>query len=131
MELKNGAQAVKEIPGRHIVYSSGTGKTNVAEIKWLTDTVLTCAKEWKASGWGYIANCLNMDPVTPDVSKELITLTKRFTDNGCKAFGFIDGTSVMLKVQAKSHQKRSSTASSEGHFSKMEEALEWFKQMSL
>jgi hypothetical protein len=131
MVLRNGAQLVKVIPGRHVVFSAGTGKTNAEEIKWLIETVLKCAKAWKADGWGYIADVLEMDPVDPYTSKELVSLTKLFTENNCKAFAFIDGTSSMLKAQAKSHQKRSSSEALQGHFFTLEEALEWMQQLSL
>ena len=57
MEKKNGAQTVQTIPGRKIVLSAGVGKTNIDELKWLTDTVLADAKAWKSSGWAYIADC--------------------------------------------------------------------------
>lgn len=44
MAKKNGAQSVEVIPGRHIVLSAGVGKTNINELKWLTETVLSSAK---------------------------------------------------------------------------------------
>ena len=65
MAKKNGAQSVEVIPGRKIVLSSGVGKTNIDELKWLTETVLSEAKLWKSGGWAYIADCSQMDPVSP------------------------------------------------------------------
>jgi len=126
MARKNGAQTVETIAGRRIVLSSGKGKTNVDEIKWLTDTVLAEAASWK-SGWAYIADCSQMDPVTPAEGGELVTMTKKFVEAGCKAFGFAEGSSVMLKVQAKKNTERSQTGIAEGHFATVEEVLEWLK----
>lgn len=83
---ENGAQSVETIPGRKIVLSAGVGKTNVDELKWLTDTVLSSAKLWKASGWAYIADCSKMEPVSPAEGGELVTMTKKFVEAGCKAF---------------------------------------------
>ena len=126
MARKNGAQTVETIAGRRIVLSSGKGKTNVDEIKWLTDTVLAEAASWK-SGWAYIADCSQMDPVTPAEGGELVTMTKKFVEAGCKAMGFAEGSSVMLKVQAKKNTERSQTGIAEGHFATVEEVLEWLK----
>ena len=100
MAKKNGAQSVEVIPGRRIVLSAGVGKTNIDELKWLTETVLAEAAAWKATGWAYIADCSQMSPVSPAEGGELVTMTKKFVDAGCKAMGFAEGSSVMLKVQA-------------------------------
>lgn len=51
MEMKNGAQTVELIKGRRVILSSGVGKTNIDELKWLTETVLSNARRWKVSGW--------------------------------------------------------------------------------
>lgn len=72
MEMKNGAQTVELIKGRRVILSSGVGKTNIDELKWLTETVLSNARRWKASGWAYIADCSKMDPVTPAEGGELV-----------------------------------------------------------
>lgn len=128
MAKKNGAQTVEVIPGRHIVLSSGVGKTTVDELKWLTQTVLSEAKAWQATGWAYIADCSNMDPVTPTEATELVHMTQAFVEAGCKAFGFAEGHSIMLKVQAKSNTQRSQTGVAEGHFATVEEALDWIKK---
>lgn len=127
MAKKNGAQSVEVIPGRKIVLSAGVGKTNVDELKWLTQTVLDEAKAWKTSGWAYIADCSQMSPVTPAEGGELVNMTKAFVDAGCKAFAFAEGTSIMLKVQAKKNTERSQTGVIEGHFATVEEALDWLK----
>jgi len=127
MAKKNGAQSVETISGRHIVLSAGVGKTNIDELKWLTTTVLDEAKAWKASGWAYIADCSQMDPVSPAEGTELVYMTQAFVDAGCKAFGFAEGKSIMLKVQAKKNTERSHTGVIEGHFETVEEVLNWLK----
>ena len=53
MKKTNGAQTVEVIAGRKIVLSAGVGKTNIDELKWLTETVLSNAASWKTSGWAY------------------------------------------------------------------------------
>lgn len=121
----NGAQTVELIPGRKIVMSSGVGKTNVDELKWLTDTVLQESNSWHRVGWAYIADCSKMSPVSPAEGGELVTMTKKFVEAGCKAFAFVDGTSIMLKVQSKKNTERSATGVLEGHFVTREEALAW------
>ena len=128
MTKKNGAQSVEVIPGRKIVLSAGVGKTNVDELKWLTKTVLADAAAWKSTGWAYIADCSKMDPVSPAEGGELVTMTKMFVDAGCKAFAFAEGTSIMLKVQAKKNTERSNTGVIEGHFATVDEALAWLKE---
>ena len=128
MAKKNGAQTVEVIPGRRIVVSSAVGKTNLDELKWLTDTVLSSAAGWKSRGWAYVADCSKMEPVSPSESGELVTMTKKFVDAGCKAFAFAEGNSIMLKVQAKKNTERSNTGIAEGHFATVEEALDWLKK---
>ena len=128
MAKKNGAQSVEVIPGRKIVLSAGVGKTNVEELKWLTETVLSSAKMWKTSGWAYIADCSQMNPVSPAEGGELVTMTKKFVEAGCKAFAFAEGSSVLLKVQAQKNTQRSQTGVVEGHFATVEEALDWIKE---
>lgn len=127
MAKTNGAQTVELISGRKIVMSKGVGKTNVDELKWLTDTVLSSAGAWKSAGWAYIADCSKMDPVSPSEGGELVTMTKKFVDSGCKAFAFVEGSSIMLKIQAKKNTERSQTGVTEGHFATLEEALDWLK----
>lgn len=127
MAKKNGAQSVETIPGRKIVLSAGVGKTNIDELKWLTETVLAEAKTWKSTGWAYIADCSQMSPVTPAEGGELVTMTKKFVEAGCKAFAFAEGKSIMLKVQAQKNTERSQTGVTEGHFATVEEALDWLK----
>ena len=127
MAKTKGAQTVDVVAGRKIVLSAGVGKTNVDELKWLTDTVLDSAKAWKASGWAYIADCSKMDPVSPAEGGELVTMTKKFVEAGCKAFAFAEGKSVLLKVQAQKNTQRSQTGVAEGHFETVEEALKWLK----
>ena len=128
MAKKNGAQSVEVIPGRKIVLSAGVGKTNIDELKWLTDTVLSSAKMWKASGWAYIADCSKMEPVSPAEGGELVAMTKKFVEAGCKAFAFAEGKSVLLKVQAQKNTQRSQTGVIEGHFETVQQALDWLKK---
>ena len=128
MTKKNGAQSVEVIPGRRIVLSAGVGKTNIEELKWLKDTVLSQVALWKRTGWAYIADCSQMSPVTPAEGGELVEMTKKFVEAGCKAFAFAEGKSIMLKVQAQKNTERSQTGVLEGHFVTVEEALEWLKK---
>ena len=123
----NGSQTVEVISGRNIILSSCNGKTNIDELKWLTETVLSEASTWK-SGWAYIADCSQMSPVTPAEGGELVTMTKKFVEAGCKAFAFAEGTSIMLKVQTQKNTQRSETGILEGHFATKEEALDWLKK---
>ena len=127
MKKTNGAQTVEVIAGRKIVLSAGVGKTNIDELKWLTETVLSNAASWKTSGWAYIADCSQMTPVSPAEAGELVTMTKKFVEAGCKAFAFAEGKSIMLKVQAQKNTERSQTGVAEGHFATVEEALDWLK----
>ena len=128
MLKKNGAQSVDVIPGRKIVLSAGVGKTNVDELIWLTDTVLAEAAAWKATGWAYIADCSQMLPVGASESGELVKMTKKFVEAGCKAFGFAEGKSIMLKIQAQKNTERSATGVIEGHFATVDEVLDWLKE---
>ena len=127
MAKKNGAQSVDVVAGRKIVLSAGVGKTNVDELKWLTDTVLSNAKSWKPTGWAYIADCSEMKPVSPAEGGELVTMTNKFVEAGCKAFAFVEGKSIMLKIQAQKNTERSKTGVTEGHFATVEEVLDWLK----
>jgi len=127
MAKVNGAQSVETIPGRKIVLSAGVGKTNIDELKWLSETVLKEAAAWKSTGWAYIADCSKMNPVTPAEGGELVIMTKKFVEAGCKAFGFAEGSSVMLKLQAQKNTQRSETGVLEGHFATVDEVLTWLK----
>jgi len=127
MVKKNGAQSVEVIAGRKIVYSAGVGKTNIDELKWLRETVLHDAAAWKTSGWAYIADCSQMKPVTAPEGGELVIMTKMFVEAGCKAFAFVDGDSIMLKIQSQKNTERSETGVLEAHFATLDEALDWLK----
>ena len=122
-----GAQTVETVPGRKIVVSSAVGKTNLEELKWLTQTVLAEAKNWK-TGWAYVADCSKMSPVSPSESGELVNMTKAFVEAGCKAFTFAEGNSIMLKVQAQKNTERSATGVAEAHFATVDEALDWLEE---
>ena len=98
-------------------------------MKWLTKTVLDEAKAWKVSGWAYIADCSQMSPVSPAEGTQLVHMTQAFVEAGCKAFGFAEGQSVMLKIQAKKNTQMSETGVLEGHFETVEQALDWIKEV--
>ena len=120
-------QRVEDIPGRRIILSAGIGQTNVDDLQWLMDTVLKYAAGWKSTGWAYIADCTQMKPIGPRESSVLVKMTKAFVDAGCKAFGFAEGSSIMLKIQAKKNTQMSDTGVMEGHFATVEEVLDWLK----
>jgi hypothetical protein len=128
MRETHGTQTVEAIAGRKIILSAGNGKTNINDLKWLTATVLEAAAVWKTSGWAYIADCTKMEPVSPDEVGQLIEMTKAFVEAGCKAFGFAEGSSVMLKAQTKTNTKFSHTGVIEGHFATVEEVLSWLQK---
>jgi hypothetical protein len=128
MRETHGTQTVEAIAGRKIILSAGNGKTNINDLKWLTATVLEAAAACKTSGWAYIADCTKMEPVSPDEVGQLIEMTKAFVEAGCKAFGFAEGSSVMLKAQTKTNTKFSHTGVIEGHFATVEEVLSWLQK---
>lgn len=127
MRETHGTQEVEVIAGRNVVLSAGIGKTNADDLKWLMQTVLSKVGAWKASGWAYIADCTKMEPVGPGEIGCLVEMTKAFVEAGCKAFGFAEGDSLMLKVQTKKNTQMSDTGVIEGHFATVEEVLEWLK----
>lgn len=110
---------------RKVILSSAVGKTNIDELKWLTETILTEVANWK-DGWAYIADCSQMEPVVPAEGRELVEMTKKFVEAGCKAFA--EGNSIMLKVQAHKNTERSNTGIPEAHFATTDEALVWLKE---
>ncbi len=128
MKEKCLTQVVEDIPGRRIVLSAGIGQTNPEDLQWLMDTVLKHAVAWKARGWAYIADCTKMKPIGPQESSLLVKMTKALVDAGCKAFGFAEGSSVMLKLQAKKNTQLSETGVIEGHFATVDEVLDWLKE---
>ena len=128
MKETHGSQSVEIIAGRKIILSAGKGKTNVEDLKWLTATVLKNAGAWKTAGWAYIADCTAMEPVAPDEVGELIEMTKAFVAAGCKAFGFAEVGSVMLKAQTKANTKFSHTGVIEGHFATVQDVLDWLEK---
>ena len=132
MKDVHGSQEVEVVAGRKVIISAGKGKTNVDDLKWLMETVLSKAALWKDSGWAYVADCTKMEPVGPGEIGQLVEMTKAFVEAGCKAFGFAEGDSLMLKVQTKKNTQMSDTGVIEGHFATVPEVLEWLKtDMSL
>lgn len=105
MKETQGTQSVEVIAGRNIIVSAGTGKTNIDDLKWLMSTVLSKVGSWKTSGWAYVADCTQMEPVGPGEIGQLVEMTKSFVDAGCKAFGFAEGSSLMLKVKQRKIHK--------------------------
>lgn len=125
MKETHGTQEVEVIIGRRVIVSAGKGKTNIDDLKWLMQTVLSKAAIWKGSGWAYIADCTQMEPVGIGETSQLIEMTKAFVEAGCKAFGFAEGPSIMLKAQTKTNTKMSETGVVEGHFATVDEVLNW------
>ena len=126
MAKTKGAQTIELVAGRKVVLSTGVGKTTAEELIWLRETILADVRNWK-DGWAYVADCSNMKPVGPSEIPHLVEMTKAFVEAGCKAFGFADGHSVMLKIQAQKNTEMSKTGVPEGHFATVEEALDWIK----
>jgi len=132
MKENCATQRVEDIQGRRIILSAGIGQTNTEDLQWLMDTVLKHAAGWKTTGWAYIADCTQMKPIGPRESGVLVKMTKAFVEAGCKAFGFAEGTSMMLKIQAKKNTQMSDTGVIEGHFATVDEVLDWLeKDLSL
>lgn len=65
MERKNGVESVKVVPGRRIIISTGKGSASIDELRQLKYTVLSNAQDWEELGWAYVADCSNVEPVTP------------------------------------------------------------------
>ena len=128
MKETHGTQTVEVIAGRKIILSSGKGQTNVDDLKWLMETVLRHAAMWKSTGWAYIADCSEMGPVGPSEGGQLVVMTKACVEAGCKAFGFAEGSSLMLKIQAQKNTQLSQTGVLEGHFATVPEALDWLQK---
>ena len=126
MAKTKGAQTIELVAGRKVVLSTGVGKTTAEELIWLRETILADVRNWK-DGWAYVADCSNMKPVGPSEIPHLVEMTKAFVEAGCTAFGFAEGHSVMLKIQAQKNTEMSKTGVPEGHFATVEEALDWIK----
>ena len=69
-----------------------------------------------------------MSPVGPAEGGELVKMTQAFVDAGCKAFGFAEGSSIMLKIQAQKNTQLSQTGVLEGHFATVPEVLDWLQK---
>lgn len=55
-------------------------------------------------------------------------MTQKMVDAGCKALGFVEGNSLVLKIQAKRNMERSAIGVAEGHFETLEEVLDWLEK---
>ena len=126
MAKTKGAQTIELVAGRKVFLSTGVRKTTAEELIWLRETILADVRNWK-DGWAYVADCSNMKPVGPSEIPHLVEMTKAFVEAGCKGFGFAEGHSVMLKIQAQKNTEMSKTGVPEGHFATVEEALDWIK----
>ncbi len=129
MKLTHGVQVVETIGGKRAIKSGAVGATNVEEVRWLTNQLVSLSASWKASGWAYIVDISKMAPAAPEVSTELIDLHKKLTAAGCKAMAFVEGSAFMLAAQAKEHQKQSHAVIQEGHFRTEAEALAWIDKI--
>lgn len=125
MTYNNGAQTITTYPGKKYIKSSADAATNVAEVKWLTDKLVSLAMPYKSTGWAYICDISKMPPVTPDVSTELIELHKKLEASNCKAMAFVNFASFITGAQAKEHGKKSNAAIQEGTFRTEEDAIKW------
>lgn len=125
MKKVHGAQYVEVNYAKRVIKSGAVGATNVEEVRWLIQTLLTSSMAWKAQGWAYIVDISKMAPVTPDVSKELVTLHQKLTAAGCKAMAFVDFGAFVTSAQAKQHQKQSNAGIQEGHFKTEADAMAW------
>ena len=129
MTYNNGAQTITTYPGKRILKSGASGATNVSEVKWLTDRLVSFSATWKTSGWGYIVDISHMPPVTPDVSAELVNLHKKLSASGCKAMAFVNFASFITGAQARDHQKKSNAAIQENTFKTEAEAMKWIESI--
>ena len=129
MKWTHGAQTVETYMGKRVIKSGAVGATNAAEVRWLTQTLVSSSMAWKAQGWGYIVDISQMAPVTPDVSQELIILHQKLTAAGCRAMAFVEQGAFYTAAQAKQHQKESKAIIQEGHFRTEEEALQWIARI--
>ena len=127
MALTHGVQKVETIPGKKIIKSGAVGTTNVEEVQWLTHTMKSLAEPWQTSGWAYIVDITKMDPVSPDVSAELVNLHKVLGDANCKAMAFVDYCAFVTAVQANQHQKQADNGIPQAHFKTDEEAIAWIE----
>ena len=103
MSTEQKAMVYTVVPGRRVIFVTGSGKANAQIINDFTDSILEVAKAWKEEGWAYVADCSKVPPVTPEESEALIDLTKRICDAGCRVIAFVEGKAFMIKIQAMKH----------------------------
>ena len=128
MSTTQKAMVYTVVPGRRVIFVTGSGKANAQIIREFTDSVLKEAEKWKETGWAYVADCSKVPPVTPEESEALIDLTKRICDAGCRVIAFVEGKAFMIKIQAMKHTEKSQTHIAEGHFKTIPEALDWVEK---
>lgn len=114
---------------KRIIKSSKVGAATPSDIRELTTKLVSMSSQFKTTGWGYVVDISKMDPVTPDVSVELVEMTKKILANGCKAMAFVEGGAFMTAAQAKQHQKQSNSTIKEGHFRTEAEAMKWLESV--
>ena len=124
----HGVQQIYVYSDKRVIKSGAVGTTNVEEVRWLGDKLLEYAKDWKECGWAYLVDIKEMEPVSSDVSKELIDLHKKLEEAGCIAIAFVDPDAFVIAAQAKKHQRKSKASSKEKHFRTEEEALVWLEK---
>ena len=122
-------QEIQVYAEKRVIKSRAVGSTTAEEVKWLSDTMVSYASQWKDSGWAYIVIINEMYPVTADVSAELVELHKKVEKAGCKAIAFVDAGAFIISAQAKRLQKKSKSAYKEGHFKTEEDAFEWIESI--
>ena len=124
-----GAQKLHVLYEKRIIKSKAVGTTTLAEVKWLSDNIIENATPWKEQGWVYVVGIGDMEPVSHEISVELIEFHKRLEAVGCKAIAFVDPDAFIIAFQAKKHQKKSKASYVEKHFRTEEEALEWAEKL--
>lgn len=126
MTYTHGVQTVNTYDnGKRVIKSGAVGSTNVEEVRWLTEKLVSLTSAWRNTGWGYVVDISAMAPCTPEVSRELVGLHRTLAAAGCKAMAFVNFAAFITGAQAKEHQKKSNTDIQEGHFRTEEDALKW------
>ncbi len=131
----HGAQQIYVYEDKKIIKSTAVGSTNVEEIQWLAKSMLEYSKDWIDSGWGYLCCIGDMNPVTSEVSEELINFHKQLQQANLRGIAFVnphllsDPDSMVIDVQAKKHHKKSKASYKEKHFRTEEEGIEWLKKI--
>lgn len=123
---------VYDIPGRKIVNTEGIGQATAADVRKVTEYVLSKGKSFGGK-WGYIPMIEKMDPIfDAETQQEFARMHQLCEEAGCIAFGFVAGGLAAIKVQAKRHQQAShADGIITEYFRTREEALDWMKTLGL